>query len=263
MSEERKKYLKKIRKEKIIITTGRLFIIFSLLILWELLTKYKIINPFIYSSPSRIIKQLVDLYKENTLFIHIYQTIKEIIIAFLICQIISVIGAIILYEYKLFAKIIDPFIILINSMPKVALGPLIIIISGANIKSIIIMALLINIIVTTLTIYNGITQIDQNKINLMKSFKATKTQELKYLILPNGIPSIISSLKINISMTLIGVIMGEFLVSKQGIGYLIIYGSQIFNLNLVITGILLIIIISYLLYIIINILNKHIKKSDN
>ena len=150
---------------------------------------------------------------------------------------------------------------MINSLPKVALGPLIIIIAGANMKSIIVMALLINLIVSIITIYNGFLNIDDKKIKLIKSFGATKLQILFKLVIPSSYKTIISSLKLNISMSLIGVIMGEFLVSKEGIGYLIIYGTQVFNLSLVMAGILILVIISYILYkIIIFIESKLIKK---
>ena len=150
---------------------------------------------------------------------------------------------------------------MINSLPKVALGPLIIIIFGANIKSIIVMALLINLIISIITIYNGFINIDEQKIKMIKSFKANKYQILTKLIIPSSYKTIISSLKLNISMSLIGVIMGEFLVSKAGIGYLIIYGTQVFNLSLVMAGILILVIISYILYKIITFIeNKLIKK---
>ena len=145
-----------------------------------------------------------------------------------------------------------------NSLPKVALGPIIIIWAGANIKSIITMALLINLIVSIITIYNGFIQTDKNKIKLLESFKATKLQIITKLIIPNSLVTIISSLKLNISMSLIGVIMGEFLVSKAGIGYLIIYGTQIFNLNIVMSGILILVIISYILYKIISIIENKV-----
>ena len=118
------------------------------------------------------------------------------------------------------------------------------------------MALLISVIVTTITVYNGFSNTDINKINLLKSFKANKFQILKMVILPSNYPTIISSLKINVSMSLIGVIMGEFLVSKEGIGYLIMYGSQVFNLNLVITGIIILAVVSYIMYMIVSYIEK-------
>ena len=158
------------------------------------------------------------------------------------------------------AKILEPFLIVLNSLPKVALGPIIIIIAGANLKSIIIMTLLINLIVTIMNLYNGFINTDQNKLVLLKSLKASKIQILKYLVIPGSLNTIISSLKINISMTLIGVIMGEFLVSKAGIGYLIIYGTQIFNMNLVMAGIFILIVLSIVIYLLVTLLfNKYQK----
>ena len=149
---------------------------------------------------------------------------------------------------------------MLNSLPKVALGPIIIIWVGANLKSIIVMALLINLIISIITIYNGFIQTDKNKIKLLESFNANKLDIIKKLVIPNSLVTIISSLKLNISMSLIGVIMGEFLVSKSGIGYLIIYGTQIFNLNIVMSGVIILIIISYILYKIISIIENKLLK---
>ena len=256
MSAEQKQYLRKIRREKILVLFFQIFIVISFFFLWEFLAKKELINTFIYSSPSRMLITIKDLIITNNLFNHIWRTLYEIIISFILGGSLGIIIAIILYECKLLARIIEPFLILLNSMPKVALGPLIIIIAGANIKSVIIMALLINLIITIITIYNSFKNTDCNKICLLQSFKATKLQILFYLIIPNSFSTIISSLKLNISMTLIGVIMGEFLVSKEGIGYLIIYGTQIFNLNLVMSGIFILLIISFLLYGIVTLIEK-------
>ena len=143
-----------------------------------------------------------------------------------------------------------------------ALGPIIIIIFGANINSIIIMALLISLIVTISTVYNGFVNTDKNKVKLLRSFKANKWQILVNLIIPANYHVIVNSLKINVSMSLIGVIMGEFLVSKKGIGYLINYGSQVFNLNLVFGGIIILLIVSYLMYIIVVYVEKILIKNN-
>ena len=176
--------------------------------------------------------------------------------------IIGIIIAIILWWNNFIYRVIDPYLTIINSLPKVAMGPIIIIYFGANINSIIIMALLISVIVTIITVYNGFISTDQNRINLLKSFSASKYQIFKMVILPSSYPTIISSLKINVSMSLIGVIMGEFLVSKEGIGYLIMYGSQVFNLNLVISGIIILMIVSYLMYLIVSYIEKRLIKKD-
>ena len=153
-------------------------------------------------------------------------------------------------------KIVDPYLTILNSLPKVALGPIIIIWFGAGIKSIIIMSLLISVIITIINVTTSFEETDSNKIKLMKSFNANKYQIFSKLVLPSSMNNIISSLKINISMSLIGVIMGEFLVSKEGLGYLIMYGSQVFNLNLVVTGIILLCLISAIMYYIVLYIEK-------
>ena len=221
-----------------------------------------IINSFIFSSPSKIISTIGNLINTNNLFPHIITTLYEVIIAFILGISGAFIIAIVLYQFPIIEKIIDPFLTMLNSLPKVALGPLIIIVVGANTKSIITMALLINLIVTTVTIYTGFLNTDTCKIKLLKSFKANKTQILTKLVIPNSYETIISSLKLNISMTMIGVIMGEFLVSKKGIGYLIIYGTQVFNLSMVMSGILILIILSYVMYLIVGYIEKVLIKNN-
>ena len=261
MSDEQRKFLKKIKLRKCLVVTWQILIVIGFFALWEFLANKNIINTFVFSKPSEIIDTIISLINQNNLFNHIFTTLKEVIIAFVLGILLGFIIAIILYEVPILADIIDPFLTMINSLPKVALGPLIIIIAGANTKSIIVMALLINLIVSIISIYNGFLNIDENKIKLIKSFGATKGQILTKLVIPSSYKTIISSLKLNISMSLIGVIMGEFLVSKEGIGYLIIYGTQVFNLSLVMAGILILVIISYILYkIIIFIESKLIKK---
>lgn len=223
-------------------------------------SKYNIINSFIFSSPSKVLKCLYDLAINNNLFYHIWVTLKEILISFCIGSLIGFVLAIIFYLVPTLKKVFDPFLTLINSLPKVSLGPLLIIWLGANTSSIIVMSLLINTIVTLISIYNGLINTDTYKIKMFKSFKANNYQILTKLVIPHNKETIISSLKLNISMSLIGVIMGEFLVSKAGIGYLILYGTQVFNLNLVMSGIILIMIISFIIYEFISIIERALMK---
>ena len=261
-SEEHKLFLKKIKRRKILITISQLLILITLIVIWELLAHYEIINTFISSSPSRIVKTIIDLHKQNNLYNHIWITIYETIISFGLGTILGIIIATILWWNNFIYRVIDPYLTVINSLPKVALGPIIIIFFGANINSIMIMALLISVIVTVMTVYNGFNETDSNKIRLLKSFNATKWQIFKMVILPSSYPTIISSLKINVSMSLIGVIMGEFLVSKEGIGYLIMYGSQVFNLNLVLSGIIILMIVSIIMYKVVSYIEKILVKND-
>lgn len=262
-SEEHKIYLKKEKRRKILVIITQILIFIAFIIIWQILADLKLINTFITSSPKEVTKTIIALYKQNNIFNHIYITVYETLVSFIIGTILGTILAIILWWNKFMAKVLDPYLTILNSLPKVALGPIIIIWSGASMKSIIIMALLISVIVTTITVYNGFSNTDKNKINLLKSFKSSKLQILKMVILPSNYSTIISSLKINVSMSLIGVIMGEFLVSKEGIGYLIMYGSQVFNLNLVIMGIIILAIVSYIMYILVSYIEKILIKIND
>lgn len=254
------KYLKKQKLTKYLILTTQLLFLIFLIFIWQFAANKELINTFITSSPKQVLNTIIDLYQNNNLFHHILITTYETLISFTLGTILGILIAIILWYNKFIAKVIDPYLTIFNSLPKVSLGPILIIWVGANINSIVTMALLISLIVTIITVYNGFNSTDPNKIKLLKSLKATKYQTLKYLILPSNYPTIISSLKINISMSMIGVIMGELLVSKQGIGYLIMYGSQVFNLDLVITGIVILMTVSYIIYLIISYIEKKLIK---
>ncbi len=261
MSNEHKKYLRKLKLNSLLISITQISIFIFFIIIWQFLASHNYINSFITSSPSKILSTISKLYIENNLFIHIWITIKETIISFMITTLLSIIISIILYESDFLSKVIDPYLTILNSLPKVALGPIIIIWIGANQNGIITMAILISIIVSIQTIYNGFINTDKLKIKLLKTFNATKKDILFNVVIPSNKSTIINTLKINISMCLIGVIMGEFLTSKAGIGYLILYGSQVFNLDLVMTGIFLLTIISIVMYKVIEKISKKVNKS--
>lgn len=258
MSSEHKLYLRKLKVNKILISITQINIFIFFIIIWQFLASNNYINSFITSSPLKILNTISNLYIENNLFIHIWITIKETIFSFIITTILSIFISIILYESEFLSKVIDPYLTIFNSLPKVALGPIIIIWIGANQNGIITMAILISIIVSIQTIYNGFINTDKLKIKLLKTFNANKKDILFNVVIPSNKSTIINTLKINISMCLIGVIMGEFLTSKAGIGYLILYGSQVFNLDLVMTGIFLLTIISIVMYKIIELISKRI-----
>ena len=259
MSNERKKYLKKLKKENTFILLSRIMIICLFFILWELLSKFNVIDTFILSSPSKIINTIISLWKSNNLFNHIITTLKEIFICFLIGNIIGFIISSILWFNKFLYKIIEPFLTILNSLPKVAFGPLIIIIFGANIKSIIIMSLLISSIISIIYINTAFNNTDINRIKIIKSMGGTKKDIFFRLVIPSNIKIIFDSFKVNISMCFVGVIMGEFLVSKEGIGYLINYGSQVFNMNLVMVGIILLVLLTIFLYSLLSLIERKIK----
>lgn len=259
-SEEHKKYLRNLRKNKLFVHIFQISIIIFLIAIWQLLADAEIINTFITSSPKKVLETIINLHNTGDLYHHIFVTVYETLISFSLGTLLGFIIATILWWNNFIYKVVDPYLTVLNSLPKVALGPIIIIWGGAGIKSIIIMALLISTIITIINVTDGFNSTSQSQIKLMKSFKATKLQTFNKLILPNSFKYIVSALKINLSMSLIGVIMGEFLVSKEGIGYLIVYGSQTFNLNLVITGTIILAIISALMYYIILYIEKKLNK---
>jgi ABC-type nitrate/sulfonate/bicarbonate transport system, permease component len=259
---EHKNYLKYIKRKNFSIKICQILIIVSFIIIWQLLASLKIINTFITSSPKDIINTIVSLYKQNNLFIHIFTTFYETIISFILGSLIGIIIASLFWWNEYLAKTLAPYLTILNSLPKVALGPIIIIWVGANTNSIILMALMVSVIITIINVYEGFKNTDKLKIDLFKSLKASKDQIFYHVVFKSNIRVIISSCKICVSMSLIGVLMGELLVSKQGLGYLIMYGSQVFNLNLVMSGIMLLCLLASIMYYSVSYIEKLIIKTN-
>lgn len=262
-SKEHIEFLKKRKRRKIIIITFQILILTFFLIIWEVAAKTELINSFLSSSPSNVINTFISLWNQNNLLNHIQVTLYETLISFFLASIIGFLVATLLWWFPILSKIIDPYLTVLNSLPKVALGPLIIIWIGANINSIIFMALMISVFITIINIYNGFSSVDYYYVTLLKTLNASKGQLFLKLIVPSNKNIIVNCLKVNVSMSLIGVIMGELLVSKEGLGYLIMYGSQVFNINLIITSVVLLGILAYLMYLIISFIEKKMVKNNN
>ena len=247
ISEERKKYLRKIKKNKILIIIARLLIVIVFILGWEILANIGVIDNFIASSPSRIWDTFINLSSTN-LMEHVGVTCLETIIGFTLGTALGIIIAIILWWSKFLSNVLEPFLVVLNSLPKVALGPVIIIWVGAGMPAIIVIALAISLIVTIMEILNGFLETDKEKIKMAQTFNANKQQILTKIIIPANIPTFFNSLKVNIGLSLVGVITGEFLVSKAGLGYLIVYGGQVFQLDLVMTGVIILAIVAAIMY---------------
>ncbi len=257
-----KGYLKYIRKQKLnkgLVIAIQIGILVFIIALWEILARLNIIDTFIMSSPSRILKELKRLF-ENDFLYHINVTLVEALVSFAIATIGGTLIAIILWWSKFLRKILDPYIVVLNSLPKIALGPIIIIWFGIGTTPIIVMAVLIMIIITVISMLNAFTSCDENKILLLQSMGANKFQILIKLILPNALLEFISVLKINVGLTWVGTIMGEYLVSRAGLGHLIVYGGQVFNLDLVMTSTVVLCILASLMYFAVLIIEKIIIK---
>lgn len=257
-SRKQKQFIKKYKRNKILTLFFQFFIAFIILFLWEVLARNGVINSFITSYPSKIFTTIINLFKTGDLIHHIFVTLGETLIAFFITGIVSIIISILIYKFEFFDKVIDPYLTIFNSLPKVALGPVLIVWVGANGRSIILMAVLISIIVSIQSISVGLKNTPKNRIKLLKTFGASEWDILRYAVIPSNAKVIVNTFKINIGMCFIGVVMGEFLTSKAGVGYLILYGSQVFNLTLVMSGIVILLIMSTFLYSIISIIEKHL-----
>ncbi len=248
-SKEHKEYIRKEKAGKNAVLISRIIIFVVIFALWEIAARLKWIDPFIMSQPTRVVKTMVNLSKDGSLFLHTGVTIYETIIGFLSGTILGTLIAIVLWWSSFTAKVLDPYLVVLNALPKTALGPIILVWVGGTTGSIIVMALLLSVIVTILNVYQAFRRCDEDKIKLLRTFGATKLQVLRKVVLPSSIPEMISTLKINVGLSLVGVIVGEFLVSKAGLGYLIIYGGQVFKMDLVMTSILILAVAAALMYL--------------
>lgn len=256
MSDEHELYIKKIKKDKFKITFVRIFILIVLIALWEIAADYKLIDPFLTSSPSRMVKAFINLYSESNLLRHVMVTCYETIIGFSLGTILGAIIAILLWWFPFLSKVLDPYLVVLNALPKIALAPIIIFWVGNGMTAIIVITLLISIVTTILSIYTGFNEIDKEKLLLMKTFQASKFQILRYLIIPYSVPILISALKINVGLSWVGVIMGEFLVAREGLGFLIVYGGQISQLDMVMMSIIILSFIAFMMYKLVAICEK-------
>ena len=259
ISEDRKKYLKSIKLGKFKVVFTQIAILVILIALWEIMARLGKIDSFITSQPSRILKTFANL-SSNNLLKHLKITCIETLVGFSTGSVMGIVIAIILWWFPFASKVSEPFLVVLNSLPKIALGPIIIIWVGAGMPAIIVMALAISLIVTILDILNGFLNTDKEKIRMAETFNANRWQILTKIIIPANLQTFFNTLKVNIGLSLVGVITGEFLVSKGGLGYLIVYGGQVFQLDLVMTSVIILAIVASVMYESIVLLEKLIIK---
>lgn len=263
LEKEHEEYLRNVKRKKNSIILWRLVILISFFALWEIAGDFKWIDPFLTSTPSRMWKNLLLLYSEGTLFTHIWVTCYETILGFILGTLLGTLIAVILWWSDFLSKVLDPYIVVLNALPKIALAPIIIFWVGNGTSAIVLVALLISIVVTIITVLNGFQEVDSDKIKLLKTLGAAKIQVLLNLIIPASIPTLISALKINVGLSWVGVIMGEFLVAKEGLGFLIIFGGQISQLDTVMVSIIILSVLAYGMYEGIELLEKKFNTKES
>lgn len=254
-------WVQKQNREKRKIVLLQILLLTSLLCFWEIAAQFGWIDTFLFSSPSAIVKIFWQYFSSGSIWMHIGITMWETFAGFCIGTVCGIGIAILLWWYPMLSKVLDPFLVVMNALPKTALAPIVIVWFGAGLGGIIAVAVSISIVVTILSAYGDFKAVDSDKIRMLQSFGATKGQILLKLILPGNRENLLSIAKINMGLCLIGVIVGEFLVSRCGIGYLIVYGSQVFRLDLVMMGVVLLAVCAGIMNGAINLLEHHMKKS--
>ncbi len=260
-SKEHLNYLKNVRKKTIFIFIFRFTILLALLGFWELAAALEWVNPFITSSPSRVVKTIGEMQANGTLFYHVGTTLWETLVGFALAVVLGYGIALLLWWSESFRRISEPYLVVLNALPKIALGPLIIIWCGTGSEAIVFMTVIIGLIIAIMNMLSGFMATDEGKLLLMRSMGANKVQILTKLVIPSALPNFISMLKINVGMAWIGSIMGEYIVSKAGIGYLIVYGGQVFKLDLVMSAVFILCVLAAIMYAIVAVIEKIVIKN--
>lgn len=245
LSAERAHYLRQNRRRNLTVRLCRWGFLAVFLLAWEVAAEYAFIDSFIFSQPSRILRTYVSM---SDLWHHVWVTVKETLAGFLLGAAAGVLLAILLWWSPFVARVSEPYLVVLNSLPKIALGPVIIILAGAGTRAIVFMALAISLVVTVLEMLSGFRDTDPGALRMARTFGATKGQIFRKVVLPYNIPTLFDSLKVNIGLSLVGVIAGEFLVSRAGLGYLIVYGGQVFRMDLVMASVIILAVVAALLY---------------
>ncbi|WP_313180747.1 ABC transporter permease [Lacrimispora sp.] len=237
----------------------RTMLLVLLLSLWELCARLGMINDFIFSSPSRVTICFLNMVVDKSIFMHIGVTVMETLISFALVTISGLLIAVLLWSSRSVSEVLEPYLVMLNSLPKSALAPILIVWLGNNIKTIIVASISVAVFGCIMTLHTGFSQVDPDMIKLIYSLGGKKKDVLFKVLLPGSVPLIISNTKVNIGLCLVGVIIGEFLAANKGLGYLIIYGSQVFKMDLVVMSIVILCIVSAILYQGIALLEKKIR----
>ena len=253
-------YKNALKKEKRLVRIYQLLIFIVFFSGWEIFSRMRWIDPLIFSSPSKVWELFMTKIADGSLLVHSGVTLLETVLGFILGTLLGTILASLLWWSKRLSNILDPYLVILNAMPKVALGPIIIVAFGPGLPSIISMGALISVIITTIVVYTSFREVDPNYLKVLQTFGATRLQSFREAVLPASFPTIISTLKVNVGLSWVGVIVGEFLVSTRGLGYLIIYGFQVFNFTLVMLALMVIAVFATITYQLVELLEKKLIK---
>lgn len=254
-------YRRALRRRRLAIHGWQLALLAAFLIGWEVAPRAGLVNPLLTSYPSAVVRTLVRMWHEGGLVEHVAATLGSTLVGLAAALVLGLLLAILLWMSPLVSRVLDPFIVVSNALPKIALGPIFYIWLGDT-MSIYAMAVAVAALVTALMLYTGFEAIDPDQIRLVRLYGASKLRTLWLIVLPGSVPTIVSTLKVTVGLALIGVIVGEFQSAKRGLGYLIAYGGQIFEMNLVMAAIFLLAAISWVLFFVISWLEKRFARQS-
>ncbi len=249
-------FLRSLKRHRLFVLIARILILVLFLLLWEVCADTGIIDSFIFSSPTRICACFWEMVLDRSIFLHIWVTLYETIVSFLLVTLASVLAAVLLWCSRRLSEILEPYLVVLNSLPKSALAPLLIVWLGATPTTIIVAGMSVAIFGSIMNLYTSFTTVDREKIKLIYTLHGNRRHALTKVVLPGSIPSIISNMKVNIGLCLVGVVIGEFLAARNGLGYLIIYSSQVFKMNWLLMSIVLLCIMAMGLYAVIGVVEK-------
>ena len=247
-SQKQQQFLQKYIRHHRRVSLVKILILVLFLLQWEVTTRLHLVNSFIFSSPSRILSTCLSMIKSGDLILHIGITLGETLISFLLVTVISISVALLLWYFTFAADVAEPYLVVLNSLPKSALAPLFIVWFGTGFKTIVIAGISVAIFGSVIQLYQTFCQTDPDLYKLIYTLGGKRRHILRYILLPGSHPAILSGMKVNIGLCLVGVVIGEFLAARQGLGYLIIYGSQVFKLDWVLMSILILCLIAMGLY---------------
>ena len=203
-----------------------------LLLLWEIAARYGWMDSFFFCSPTIVIKCCIKMLVGKELLIHLGYSLLEILISFVLIFVVSFFVAVLLWYYLALSRILEPFLVVLNALPKSALAPLFIVWIGTGSKTIIVAGVSVAVFGSIINLYSGFRETDPEKILLIQTLGGDRLDVLVKVVIPAAIPNIISVMKVNIGLALVGVIIGEFFAGRRGLGYLIIYGTQVFSCDI-------------------------------
>ena len=260
VSQRQKKYLLAIRRNSILIQVSRILLFVFFVGIWEISARTGLIDSFIFSSPGQILEKMKEMLLDHTLIDHVSITLLETLISFALVTVLGISCGVLLWAFPRLSLILEPYLVVLNSLPKSALAPLLIVWLGSNMKTIVLAGISVAVFGAVMNLYTGFCETDPDKLKLIRTFGGTKKDELLKVILPGSVPLILSVMKVNIGLSLIGIVIGEMIGSKRGLGYLIIYSSQVFQLTTMIMAIVILCVMAILLYALINFLQWIYKK---